>query len=258
MVGILNSNVSILFILHEKESCLGKQYSNPPIIEALCEFRFGGGHWDIAIPGIMSERLKDRFPVRKQGREVTFGIEASEASFQPQFTAEDRLHLLTRDEKTIVQVGTHFLAINRLKPYVSWPDFTEYVYEGLDTYLDIAKPRTVNRIGLRYINRIEFDVENVSLHQYFTIYPKIGIESLNPIRAFTLNIESPYEGRRDMLRVQLSTQPEQAVMFDMDYFLAVPGRVSIDNISSWIENAHNHVEAVFESTITDNLRETFK
>ncbi|MGQ0654564.1 MAG: TIGR04255 family protein [Betaproteobacteria bacterium] len=44
-----------------------KKYKNPPIIEAICEFRFSEtSPWDLTIPGLIYELVKDKFPKRVQ------------------------------------------------------------------------------------------------------------------------------------------------------------------------------------------------
>ena len=48
------------------------------------------------------------------------------------------------------------------------------------------------------------------------------------------------------------------MILDLDYFLAQPEQVSLDDVFQWIEVAHGHIEEVFEACITDWLRETFE
>lgn len=46
---------------------MSKKYSNPPLIEAVCAFRLTPNTpWDITIPGLLYEPLKDAFPNREQ------------------------------------------------------------------------------------------------------------------------------------------------------------------------------------------------
>lgn len=49
-----------------------------------------------------------------------------------------------------------------------------------------------------------------------------------------------------------------AVMLDLDYFLAKPGQVALDDLLEWVEAAHSRVEKVFEACITDRLRQMFE
>ena len=46
---------------------MGRRYKNPPIVEALCEFEFISSQpWDLTIPGLIYEKVKDEFPDKRQ------------------------------------------------------------------------------------------------------------------------------------------------------------------------------------------------
>lgn len=46
---------------------MGKKYKNPPIVEVVCEFRLSDDTlWDLTIPGLLYEKLKDEFLHREQ------------------------------------------------------------------------------------------------------------------------------------------------------------------------------------------------
>jgi uncharacterized protein (TIGR04255 family) len=43
------------------------KYNNPPIIDAVCEFRFGKDtDWDMTIPGVVYREIKTNFPHKEQ------------------------------------------------------------------------------------------------------------------------------------------------------------------------------------------------
>ena len=44
---------------------MGKKYLNPPIVEAVCEFRFTSDtQWDLAVSGLLYKKIKDDFTNR--------------------------------------------------------------------------------------------------------------------------------------------------------------------------------------------------
>ncbi len=52
-------------------------YKNPPILEAVCEFRFvPGSPWDWTIPGLFFGRVCDEFPEKKHQNVVDVAMEA--------------------------------------------------------------------------------------------------------------------------------------------------------------------------------------
>ena len=137
------------------------------------------------------------------------------------------------------------------------------VQTGFSAYCEATNPKGIRRIGLRYINRIEIPGPNIEMEDYFLFYPFVGPNLPQEHGSFIVGIQIPYEGARDVLRLQLANASAETldivpVMLDLDYFLTKPGKVSLAAISEWLEIAHNHVEEAFEACITDRLRQMFE
>jgi uncharacterized protein (TIGR04255 family) len=243
---------------------MGKKYRNPPIVEALCEFRFEPGvPWDMAIPGLVYEKVRDRFPKRRQVRAVEISVAAGPGGIEQQVVTTDRMQFLREDEKALIQVGPNLLAVNHLKPYPTWQEFLPLIRQGFDAYLEVANPKSIQRVGLRYINRIEIPGQRIQLEDYFEFRPFIGPNLPQDFGPFIVGIQVPYTDSRDMLRLQVANAAAEtpdivAIMLDLDYFLAQPGGVSKEQVFQWIEVAHSRVEEVFEACITDRLRQMFE
>ncbi len=243
---------------------MGRKYRNPPIVEAICEFRFEPGTpWDMAIPGLIYEKIKDSFPKRRQVQEVETSIVVGPEGVEHKVTPIDRMQFLREDEKALIQVGPNLLAVNHLKPYPTWQKFLPLIRQGVDAYVGAASPKGIHRVGLRYINRIEIPVARVELEDYFEFRPFVGAGLPQDYGAFIVGIQIPFEDSRDALRLQLASAAVEipstvAVILDLDYFLAQPGGVPIEQVFEWIEIAHCHVERVFEACVTDRLRQMFE
>jgi len=243
---------------------MGKRYRNPPVIEALCEFRFKPGQpWDLAIPGLVYEKIQDRFPKRRLAKIFELSVTATPGGVGQQVLTTDRMQFLREDERALVQVDRDLLAVNHLKPYPTWQEFLPLIEHGFSAYRDVAQPKGFERIGLRYINRIEIPGQPVDLAHYLEFRPFVGPSLPQDYGPFMVGIEAPYQNGRDRLRLQLATaaitKPDAlAVMLDLDYFLAEPGAVQLDNVLAWIDAAHGRVEEAFEACITDRLRHIFE
>lgn len=204
-----------------------KKYKYPPVNEALCEFQFESDSWDLAVPGLVYERVQDTFPKRRPAKVVTVSLSPTSESLKQQVQTEERVRFLRNDEKALIQVGRCFLAINHLKPYSSWREFLRLIEQGLTAYREIAAPKCIQRVGLRYINRIEIREKSIELENYFHFRPFVGPELLQDIDAFICGIQVPFEGSRDTLRLQLASttakDPDISVaILDLDYFLVKP------------------------------------
>lgn len=239
------------------------KYSHPPIVEVVAEFRFVPSEpWDLTIPGLVYDRLRALFP-RKRLLKVLEGETAAEASgLRQEFRLADRMQFLREDEKAFVQIGPDLLAVNHLAPYPTWEGFRPLIQDALQAYVAVAQPRGLRRIGLRYINRIVIPANPVELADYLSFRPYVGAGLPQRISGFILGLQSPYDDGRDVLRLQLTTDepgtPDSvALLLDMDYFMAHPEAVPLQEALNWIETAHLRVQEVFEACITDRLRVLF-
>jgi uncharacterized protein (TIGR04255 family) len=92
----------------------------------------------------------------------------------------DKIQFVREDESSLIQVGTNLLTVNHLLSYTGWKDFKKLIFETFDIYKNIAKPDSICRIGLRYINRFNNILTNpAELKDYFNIYPSIPMKNAN-------------------------------------------------------------------------------
>lgn len=244
---------------------MGRRYKNSPIVEALCEFQFEPGlPWDLTIPGLVYEEIRNEFPKKRQAKQVQVELSATaDEGITQKVATSDRMQFLREDEKALLQVGPDLLAVNHLKPYPSWQEFVPLIRKGFKAYSEAAGPKAIRRIGLRYINRIEILGESVKVEDYFQFYPFAGPDLPQEFTRFIVGMHIPYESSRDILSLQLAsatveTTDTLSAMLDLDYFLTKPGEVTLDKVFEWVEIAHGHVEEVFEACITDRLRQIFE
>ena len=130
-----------------------RKYADPPIVEAVCEFRLTPETpWDLTIPGLFYEQVKETFPHREQRvvQEVVFKQEPH--GIQQQIQARERILLFTKDRKQLLQLGTRLLAISALKPYLGWEIFKQSIEQAWNVLQQISEIKGIDRIELRYIN----------------------------------------------------------------------------------------------------------
>lgn len=241
-----------------------KKYKNPPLIEALCEFQFiPGQSWDMTIPGLIYERIKENYPEKKQQIGLNIQTQASKRGVEQKIEpAPPRILFLKKDNSGIIQVGLDLLIVNQLKPYTSWNELKPIILKNLKIYQEIANPKGFKRIGLRYINVLEIDKVEFKLTDYFKVYPYIPDNFPQMPDSFLTRNEFPYEDGKERLILTLASLiPSNpgliSILLDLDYVMATPEYVQIEGISEWLDKAHNTVEAAFEASITDKTRAKF-
>jgi len=238
------------------------RYANPPIVEAVCEFRFEPGDWDNAMPGLIWEKVKEPFSKRRDVHRLDVRLVPGPNGAEQRVTQEPLLRYLRDDEKVFMQVGPSLLSVHHLGPYSSWEEFKPLIEQGFRAYCGEAMPKGIQRIGLRYINRVEFPGDRIELEEYFEFRPFVGSTLPEDHKSFILGAEFPYEGERDVLRLQVaSTVPQReqqvALILDLDYFTAKPNSVPAEEVGDRLEQAHDRIEEVFEGCIKAPLRSMF-
>ncbi len=54
-------------LFEESGIIMGEKYVNPPVVEVVCEFKVSEKKaWDLAVPGLLYNKIKDLFPKRQQ------------------------------------------------------------------------------------------------------------------------------------------------------------------------------------------------
>lgn len=242
---------------------MGKKYEKPPIVEAACEFRLTPDtSWDLTVPGLFYEQVNKEFRQREQRVVQEFELTQGPQGLQQQIRTSERVLLFTPDRKMLVQIGPHLLVVNALKPYPGWQRFKPRIELTWRALQNVIEVKGLQRIGLRYINRVELPLQNADLGEYFEFYPHVGSRLPQKMTSFIAKGEFPYVAERDLCRVQLTPAPNATKMsaftLDIDYFLNRPRVVEASAVIDWVEEAHGRVEEIFEGCITGRLRELFK
>jgi uncharacterized protein (TIGR04255 family) len=244
---------------------MGKKYKNPPIVEALCEFQFiSDQQWDLTLPGLIYEKVKDEFPDKQQQSGISVQFQPTEKGLEHKIEpAPPRIQFHRKDKSALIQVVPDLLVINQLKPYPTWNEFKPMILKNFQIYQEVAHPKGFRRIGLRYINIVEFDKLPIELKDYFQFYPFIP-EGLPQIHdSFVNRVEFPYEEGKERLILTLATvipnKPNVlSILLDLDYVMATPEYIPLDGVSNWLEKAHEEIEKAFEACFTDEARKIFE
>ncbi len=241
---------------------MGRKYANPPVVEAVCELRLTPDTpWDMTIPGLIYERLKDTFPNREQRLIQEIELTQGPEGFQQQIRTSERILFFTKDRKVFVQLGPRLLAINCLKPYPTWEKFKSQIKKAFENLNEVTEVRGLQRLGLRYINQMVIPASPTELKDYFQFHLFLGPELPRNMVNFIAGCEFAYNDK-DRCRVQLMPTASGGsegltLILDIDYFLAQPKGIEPEQAMEWIEEAHSKVEEIFEGCITDRLREIF-
>lgn len=238
-----------------------RQYGQDPILEAVCEFHFApDSPWDLTVPGLIYEEIKDQFPIKQQRQILNQIVVNSKQGPQANVQTIERMQFFNTNRTALVQTNKHFLSVNHLKRYPTWSTFFPMIEKGLQAY-EKAAPGKILQVGLRYINRIDIPGKSVSLREYFSFYPATS-EAL-PISFSTCiaGITSVVDDPHGQLGIQLTSIPGQgetvSMMLDIHHRLVENKGIADDLVMAWVKDAHSYMVGVFEACITKKTRELF-
>ena len=243
---------------------MSRVYENPPIVEAVCEFRFQPSQtWDWTIPGLVYDKVKHQFPQKRQQAAVQVELRAEEEKFaQSVRPGVVRMQFVREDGRALIQVGPNLLSVNHLKPYPKWGVFKHMIHQALEVYWQVTSPQSFRRIGLRYINRIEMPANQVKIEDYLLSVPTVPKAAPQTFAGWAQRVEIPFENMNGMLVLQSGNLHEEGQMgivflLDLDFITLRADRVTSDSAAEWVERAHSEVESTFEACVTDKARELF-
>jgi uncharacterized protein (TIGR04255 family) len=241
---------------------MGETLSRPPLIEALCEFRFDDSSaWDWTIPGLLYEELRGEFPERSEVKSLILKAPSAENPLPQAVTAPERVQFRRSDGSMIVQVGPHLLVINHLPQYSSWELFLEKIREVYRRYSHVAGPPRLQRIGLRYINRFDLKA-NEGVSSIVTTCPSLLGALSRPVHSFYQRYDLEHDKPKGLLVHQSGKREIEgstALMLDIDFGSTDVAQIeSEDNLTRWLNDAHDRVYDAFVASINPDFLKSLR
>ena len=237
-------------------------YGKAPVTQAICEFQFVSAKaWDWTIPGLVYQKISKDFPLKQQEQAFQVTVAPQQQTVQQFSTALSKMQFLKDDKTAMVQIGPDLLGINVQAPYPGWAAFFKLISEQFRIYSDIASPKGFKRIGVRYLNRIDFPTQAIETTKYFRYYPHLPENIEQKHGPFMMRVLHSSDDDRDVLTLNFASivpSPNLAYLLDLDNSLVQADKVQLSDGLAWVQHAHAKIEDMFEACITDDLRELFE
>ncbi|MFN8632366.1 MAG: TIGR04255 family protein [Chloroflexota bacterium] len=240
-----------------------RRYTKPPVVEALAELYFEGATWSVTAPGSFYGRVENRFPKEQQQEQVAFEVSLGPGVANARMgSSGGRAVFKSEDETQLVQVGPDALVVNQLQPYPHFEAWRDVLLEMLAIYREVARPKAVSRLGMRYINRIEIEQVYLQMEELFRVYPEMPEEIGLAHGDFLIRLQLPakVQGHTVLLtlgKAPVETPSIQAFVLDLYDVIPLGGTDSFDMVAQHLNDAHENIEWIFEHTITDATRAIF-
>lgn len=221
-----------------------EKLKNPPLIETICEFRFSQDMpWDSTVAGMLLPHLESEFPVVKDSQPIS----------TPFGEGPSRTQFWSKDESALVQVGDRLLSANLMGSYGGWENsFRPLICFVLDIFRKVKPHFKLERVGLRYINRIPM-LDSLKIEDFIHIVPNFQGHLDKPLQSLFQRYELLHEDPPGRLIHQSGISRvlgEIALMLDLDFVSEnVSGLENENNFGEWIEAAHSCIINSFNDSV---------
>lgn len=240
-------------------------YPNAPIVEAILDIR-------VKLPEIVTlesleafhDSIKERFPKKRKRFSIDTNVNISSKGPTVLPSSGTPIgHMFSSADNKIVQPQLRGFSFNKLKSYEDWDTFRTEGRELWDLYSQIAKPIRIERISLRYINRIEVPMPIKKFRDYILLSPQIPETLPQAINHFfiQLTIPHPENDLRSVAKITMSMEtPTNEILpliFDVDVISFID--FTDDEKKMWesFEKLRHFKNEVFNNSITDKTRGLF-
>ncbi len=236
-------------------------YPYPPITEAIIEIRFEAESSDDERRKV-SGKLAEYYPFESAlvNQEVHVDVDKQTVHVKPEGSVFRRS---ANDETELAVFGPQNFLIAQLGNYPGWNIFFGRFERDWALWRRLMQFRKINRIGVRFINRIDVPKEgSTARHEdYLNVYAHMPVE-IEEIGAYALQVQVPLAEIKCVGTINSASVPSPvpgfaSFMLDIDIgrIIDVPQKnADIFTVLNEIRGVKN---TLFESSIKDAARERF-
>jgi uncharacterized protein (TIGR04255 family) len=208
----------------------------------------------------LGEDYRDLETITEQGIQVVIGKDGPVPQLLP-----PRLKIKFKHASApiVVQASQNTFVINALSPYRGWQSFRADILAVWPSFIDVAKPNLISRIGMRYINRIVRESREESPGYWLrpTNYlPQIVLSS-GPNFMSRLEHRLTSSSRLVVTLAHDETNPAEhfgCILFDIDRIDESTINANSSDVGDILDQLHEDIWDVFSSAIGDRLKQLLK
>lgn len=225
------------------EKRANKKIKNSPLKEALVEIIFAPDKTEARdyslVVNDLYQRLAKEYPTLTPLPGASFPFGFPEPVARHRFT--------DTKEKRLVNLGENVISINSIR-YEGFTEFKNEIKKVLSEYLAGFKTYQIKRIGLRYINVVDFNGQKPE-----EIFKNLVPNSLEK-RSYASEFVHIYKyGEMNMmnLRQNFNMIGDHQASLDLDYYKVFNTTLTLNEILAWIENGHTVIEDAFINSFAE-------
>lgn len=246
-----------------------EHFPNAPIVEAIlsigCE---AVGEVDEDHVERFFESVEAEYPHRGEGVGFSGKIEVSPAARAVSQTVEQRrigYEFRAANDAAIIRVSTAgAFSYHHLARYPGWDEFRARAHAAWSMYLDVFEPPRVNRIGLRFLDRIELPLPFTDLKEYLLTYPEVAPSIDTGFAGYLLRLVLPNDEIPAVGWITQAIEPVREdrgvvpLIFDVD--VAREASLPVDEELVWgtLDRLRDYKNRLFFASITEKAKELFR
>jgi uncharacterized protein (TIGR04255 family) len=163
-----------------------------------------------------------------------------------------------------VQARLDGFTFNRLKPYKDWESLRDEARKLWQHYTQIASPKNITRVALRYINRIEIPLPMRDFKDYILTIPEIAPGLPQGLANLFMRLIIPVPAMNASAIVTEAFDPPAAsssvLPFIVDIDVSCEALFDVDAVEVWetFEKLRELKNEIFFKSITDRAKELFQ
>lgn len=241
---------------------MGNFYQHPPIVEAVVDFRMVKP-LDQKTISKLEAAFAASYPQldKVQTIQVDFNPKTGAVRKSAQVFGFKRLN---NEATEVILTNDTGFTVAQLAPYTDWETFVGRVRRDWSIWKKKADFRTLSRIGVRFINRLDIPLhENTSMRpeDYITVGPNVP-KAVNEIGAFQSTISFGVEHLEANVTLRAGTAESPllnhaSIMLDIDIAKSEQVPLKEEDIFMYLDKVRLEKNKLFESCITDKMRSLF-
>lgn len=217
------------------------------------------------LPVKLANAALARFPIQEPKKTLSHELMLSPEKIEHRQSEAIEWHFHGRERDKTLTIAPAVVLIKRDR-YSTYEELREEFDSILEPLFTLEPEIEASRVGLRYINQIDIeDDEPLRWSKY--IDPRLlGLFDRFPDPNELARLMHVVELKRDDLNIKFqfgmpnpdfpSTIRRRLFVLDLDGY--AQGPQGLDELKAHIESAHSHIQELFESSITDDLREAMR
>lgn len=239
-----------------------RHLARAPITEALVDFRVK--QREGVDPEIFRALDLPLFPKKEDHISQTF-------TFPNRVLARslEGVFFRSEDGRNIAQFRRDGFTFNRLKPYTSWQELWPQAFALWKQYESLARPLSVVRVALRYINHIQlserFELDDVEQVLTYPSPKPVGLNARITKFSYRVTLQEVSGESKAHVSAVIDKKPQKnlaVLLLDIDAFYDDNSLQTADDLDAKLraefENLHRFKNDIFFATLTGNQLKEFE